>query len=166
MCKTPGVEMSTGSLGQGLSIAVGMALAEKSDKKDCRIYVIMGDGETQEGQIWEAAMSAAHYKLDNICAVVDNNGLQIDGPVKDVMNVEPIADKWKAFGWEVQTIDGHNMKEILDAFDKAEKVKGKPSLIVAKTIKGKGVSFMENKVDFHGKAPSKEEAEQALKELE
>ena len=165
MHKTPGVEMSTGSLGQGLSVAAGVALAAKMDKKDFRTFVVMGDGELQEGQVWEGAMAAAHYKLDNICAIVDNNGLQIDGPIKTVMNPDPIADKWKAFGWEVFSIDGHNMKEILNAFDEAEKIKGKPSMIVAKTIKGKGVSFMENVVDFHGKAPSKEEAEKALKEL-
>ncbi len=162
---TPGVEVSTGSLGQGLSMGNGIALAAKLDKHNTKIYVLLGDGELQEGQVWEAAMSAAHYKLDNICALVDNNGLQIDGRVKDIMSIEPLADKWSAFGWEVQEINGHNIAEIVDALDKADTVKNKPSLIVARTVKGKGISFMENQVKYHGVAPNPEELKLALKEL-
>jgi transketolase len=165
MNTTPGVEISTGSLGQGLSIANGMALGLKLDKKNTRVYVLMGDGEIEEGQIWEAAMSAAHYKIDNLCALLDYNGLQIDGPVKEIMNVDPLPDKWKAFGWHVFEIDGHDIEAILDAFHKAEKIKGKPSIIICNTIKGKGVSFFENKVEYHGVAPTDEELEGALKEL-
>ncbi|MBW2553525.1 MAG: transketolase [Deltaproteobacteria bacterium] len=165
MNATPGVEISTGSLGQGLSIANGMALGLKLDKKNTRVYVLMGDGEIEEGQIWEAAMSAAHYKIDNLCALLDYNGLQIDGPVKEIMNVDPLPDKWKAFGWHVFEIDGHDIEAILDAFHKAEKIKGKPSIIICNTIKGKGVSFFENKVEYHGVAPTDEELEGALKEL-
>jgi transketolase len=127
--------------------------------------VLLGDGEIQDGNIWEAAMASAHYKCDNLCAVLDNNGIQIDGHTKDIMNLEPIAAKWQAFGWNVLEIDGHNMKEILAAFDQAKTVKGKPTIIIAHTIKGKGVSFMEGVVDFHGRAPTKEEAEKALEEL-
>jgi transketolase len=165
MNTTPGVEISTGSLGQGLSIANGMAIGLKLDKKKARVYVLMGDGEIEEGQIWEAAMSAAHYKIDNLCALLDHNGLQIDGTVKEIMNIEPVADKWRAFGWHVFEVDGHDMEAILDAFHKADKIKGKPSIIICKTIKGKGVSFFENKVEYHGVAPTDEELEEALKEL-
>ena len=165
-CETvPGVEISTGSLGQGLSVANGIALGLRLDKNPARVYCIMGDGEIQEGQIWEAAMTAAHYKIDNLCAVVDNNGLQIDGPVEKVMGIEPVHDKWAAFGWNVIEVDGHNMKEILAALDKAETVKGKPTMIIAHTVKGKGVSFFEGKVEYHGLAPSREELEKALKEI-
>jgi len=165
MIKTPGVEMSTGSLGQGLAVGNGMALAARLDKKNYRVYVLLGDGEIEEGEVWESAMASTHYRLDNVCAIVDNNGLQIDGPNKEVMNPEPISEKWKSFGWNVININGHNICEILNALDIAEQVKGKPSVIVAKTIKGKGVSFMENVVDFHGKAPTPEEGERALKEI-
>ncbi len=162
---TPGVEVSTGSLGQGLSMANGIALAARLDHKDIKIYVLLGDGELQEGQVWEAAMSAAHYKLENVCAIVDNNGLQIDGWVKDIMSIEPLADKWRAFGWEVQEIDGHDFEQIITALDKADKVKAKPSLIIARTVKGKGVSFMENQAKYHGIAPTDKELAQALVEL-
>ena len=163
---TPGLEVCSGSLGQGLSQANGVALAGRLDNKDYRVYVLLGDGETQEGLIWEAAMTAAHYKIDNLCAILDNNGLQIDGPVSKVMAIEPVAKKWEAFGWQVQEIDGHNFREIAAALDKAEAVKGKPSIIIAHTTKGKGVSFMENKVKYHGVAPTKEELESALQELD
>jgi len=162
----PGVEISTGSLGQGLSVSNGMAIGMKMDNIWSRVYCLLGDGEIQEGQVWEAAMTAAHYKLDNICAIVDLNGLQIDGPVSKVKAIEPVASKWAAFGWNVIDIDGHDMKEILDALDKAETVKGKPSVILAHTIKGKGVSFFEGKVEYHGRAPTPEELEKALKEME
>lgn len=161
-----GIEVSTGSLGYGLSIGVGTALASKIEKKANRTYVLMGDGEQQEGSVWEAAMAAGHYKLDNLCAIVDNNGLQIDGNTDNVMKVEPLAEKYKSFGWNTIEIDGHNFKEILSAFKKAKETKNKPTVIIAKTIKGKGVSFMENLADWHGKAPDKELAEKALKELE
>jgi transketolase len=160
-----GVEVSTGSLGQGLSIANGIALGLKMDGLPSRVYCLMGDGELQEGQIWEAAMSAAHYRLDNLCAIVDNNGLQIDGHCCDVMNVEPITDKWRGFGWNVLDIDGHNMEQILGALDEAEKIKGMPTVIVARTVKGKGVSFFEGKAEYHGVTPTREELERALKEL-
>lgn len=163
--KLPGVEVSSGSLGQGLSIAVGVALAAKLDKKKHRIYAIMGDGEQQEGQIWEAIMEAAQFKLDNLVGIVDKNKLQIDGWVKDVMNVYPLAERYKSFGWNVIEINGHDIKEILEAFDKAEKVKGKPTVIIADTVKGKGVSFMENVAGWHGKAPDHEQMIQGLKEL-
>jgi transketolase len=162
---TPGVEASSGSLGQGLSIAVGMALAAKLDKRDYKVYCLLGDGEIQEGEIWEAAMSAAFFKLNNICAIFDYNKFQIDGRVKDIMNIEPVAEKWQAFGWRVLEIDGHKIREILMAFDSFKTNKGKPTIIVAHTIKGRGVSFMENVVDFHGRAPSAEEAKKALEEL-
>lgn len=165
MNKTPGVDMSTGSLGQGLSIAVGMALGARLDRRDIRIYCILGDGEIQEGQIWEAAMSASHYKVDNLCAVLDRNQLQIDGPTEKIMSIEPIAPKFEAFGWNVISINGHDHKDILMAFKEAESVKGKPTLILSNTIKGKGVSFMEGSLNFHGKAPNKEQLEQALEEL-
>lgn len=162
---TPGIEISSGSLGQGLSVGLGMALAAKIDKKDYRVYVMLGDGEIEEGQIWEAAMAASHYGLDNLCAIIDNNGLQIDGPINQVMSPLPIPDKWLAFGWNVIQINGHDMKKILQAYDEAETLKGKPTVIIAKTIKGKGVSFMEGDADWHGKAPNKEQTEAALVEL-
>ncbi|WP_276798112.1 transketolase [Fusobacterium gonidiaformans] len=165
MKKVPGVEISTGSLGQGLSVANGMALNAKIFKEDYRVYVMIGDGELQEGQIWEAAMTAAHYKLDNICAFVDSNNLQIDGNVDAVMGVEPLDKKWEAFGWNVLSIDGHNFEEIFAALEAAKACKGKPTLILAKTVKGKGVSFMENVCGFHGTAPTAEERDKALAEL-
>jgi transketolase len=161
----PGVEISTGSLGQGLSIANGIAMGLKLDRLSSRVYCLLGDGEIQEGQIWEAAMTAAHYRLDNLCAIIDNNGLQIDGQCSDVMSIEPIVNKWEAFGWHVIDINGHDMKAILGAFDEAERVKLKPTMIVARTVKGKGVSFFEGKVQYHGIAPTREELERALKEL-
>ena len=165
MKKIPGVDMTSGSLGQGLSIANGMALAGKIDNKDYRVYCICGDGEIQEGQIWEAAMSSSHYKLDNICVIVDNNNLQIDGSVEDVMNPHPIDKKFESFGFNVLVIDGHNFEEIFDAFEKAKQTKGKPTAIIAKTTKGKGVSFMENQAGWHGKAPKEEEYKIAMEEL-
>ncbi len=161
----PGVEISTGSLGQGLSIANGIAIGLKMDGLDSRVYCLLGDGETQEGQVWEAAMSASHYRLDNLCAVIDNNGLQIDGHCRDVMAIEPIVNKWHAFGWHVLDINGHDIEAVLNAFDEAETIKGKPTMIVARTVKGKGVSFFEGKVQYHGVAPTAEELEKALKEL-
>lgn len=164
--RLPGLEASTGSLGQGLSIAVGMAVAGKMDKKNYRIYCLIGDGESQSGQIWEAAMCAAKYKLDNLTAVLDYNKIQLDDRVNIVMEIEPVKDKWKSFGWNVMEIDGNDIPKIIDALDNAEKVKGKPTIIIAHTVKGKGVSYMEDNVDWHGKAPSKELAEQAIKELE
>jgi transketolase len=160
-----GVEASTGSLGQGLSIAIGMALSAKLDEKSHRVFCILGDGETNEGQIWEAAMTAAHYKLDNIIAIVDHNKLQIDGPVSEVKNLEPFEDKWRAFNWKVKRCNGHNFKELINALDWADKIKGHPAVIIADTIKGKGVSFMENDNRWHGVAPVKEDLERALKEL-
>lgn len=165
MKKLPGVEMSTGSLGQGLSAANGMALSSKIFGNDFRVYTILGDGELQEGQIWEAAMTAAHYKLDNLVAIIDYNNLQIDGKVSDVMDVFPVADKFRAFNWHVIEIDGHNYEEIIAAFDEARTVKGKPTAIVALTAKGKGVSFMENNPGFHGVAPNDDEYRQAMEEL-
>jgi len=164
--RTPGVEVASGSLGQGLSVGLGMSLAAKIDKRDYHVYVLLGDGEIQEGNIWEAAMACAHYKRDNICAILDYNGFQIDGKTKDIMNLEPIAAKWQAFGWHTIEIDGHNINQILSAYEEAKETRLKPSIIIARTIKGKGVSFMENVLDFHGRAPTKEEAERALKELE
>lgn len=165
-CKSlTGIEVSTGSLGQGLSMANGIALALKLDKGQSRVYCLLGDGECQEGQIWEAAMTAAHYRLDNLCAIVDNNGLQIDGAVKDVMGIEPLSDKWKAFGWNVITADGHDFDSLLSAFDKAEEAKGQPTAIIARTVKGKGVSIFEGKAKYHGTPPNDEELAIALKEL-
>ena len=161
-----GIDMSAGSLGQGFSAACGMALAAKLNGDDYRTYAMIGDGESQEGQVWEATMFAAHYKLDNLCLIVDNNGLQIDGRVKDVMNVMPYPSKFRAFGWNVISIDGHNIEEILNAFEEAKTVKGKPTVIVAKTVKGKGVSFMENQASWHGKAPNEVQYNQAKAELE
>jgi transketolase len=162
--KLPGVEVSTGSLGQGLSIACGIALAGRLDKKKYRVYALMGDGEIQEGQVWEAAMTAAHYRLDNLTAIVDNNGLQIDGACAEVMCVDPISDKFRAFGWDVIDIDGHDMNEITDALDRAGQHKGRPTVIVARTIKGKGCTLFEGKVEYHGAAPSAEELLVAIKE--
>ncbi|MEM1484514.1 transketolase [Oscillospiraceae bacterium PP1C4] len=161
-----GVDMSTGSLGQGLSTAVGMALAGKVDQKSYRVFAAMGDGEIEEGQIWEAAMSASKYKLDNLCGFVDVNGLQIDGTTNDVMPSEPLDKKWEAFGWNVIKIDGHDYIAISDAIDAAAACKGKPTVILAKTVKGKGVSFMENNAGWHGKAPNDEQYEQGKAELE
>jgi transketolase len=162
---TPGVEMSAGSLGQGLSYGIGMAMAGRLDKQGYRVYVLLGDGECDEGQVWEAAMFAPHHRLDNITAIVDHNDLQLDGRVCDIMALEPLADKWRAFNWNVLEIDGHNMGEILKALARAGETRGKPTVIIAHTIKGKGVSFMEGNVDFHGKAPNAEQTAQALKEL-
>ena len=165
MKKLPGIEISTGSLGQGLSVANGMALNAKIFNENYRTYIVLGDGEVQEGQIWEAAMTAAHYKLDNLCAFLDSNNLQIDGNVTEIMGVEPLDKKWEAFGWNVIKIDGHNFEEILSALEKAKECKDKPTMILAKTVKGKGVSFMENVCGFHGVAPTDEELEKALAEL-
>lgn len=161
----PGVEQSTGSLGQGLSAANGMALAGRLDKRDYRVYALLGDGEIQEGMVWEAAMAAGHYKLDNLVAILDYNHLQIDGNVEDIMNVGPVADKFRAFNWHVIEIDGHNLEEIIAALEEAKAVKGQPTFIVAHTVKGKGVSFMENACGWHGTAPNAEQLEQALTEL-
>lgn len=160
-----GVDMSTGSLGQGISCAVGMTLANKVQKNDHRIYTLLGDGECEEGQVWEAAMAAAHYQLDNLCAVVDFNGLQIDGDITKVMNPTPIDKKFEAFGWHVIDINGHDYEEIEKAFKEARETKGKPTMILAHTVKGKGVSFMENNAAWHGSAPSAEQCAQALAEL-
>lgn len=165
MKNIPGVDASTGSLGQGLSIANGMALGSKQDSEGVRVYCICGDGEIQEGQIWEAAMTASHYKLDNLCLIIDNNNLQIDGKVNEVMSVYPIDEKFKSFGFETINVDGHNIQELISAFEQAKKVKGKPTAIIANTIKGKGVSFMENEADWHGKAPNEEQYKQAMQEL-
>ncbi|PBC89050.1 transketolase subunit A [Caldicellulosiruptor bescii] len=166
MKKIPGVEMSTGSLGQGLSVANGMALAAKLDGKNYRVYVLLGDGEIQEGQIWEAAMTAAHYKLDNLTAFLDHNGLQIDGKITEVMSPEPVDEKFKAFGWHVIKIDGHDFNQIEKAVNEAKTIKEKPTIIIAETVKGKGVSFMENEAGWHGTAPNKEQAQKALEELQ
>lgn len=165
MKHVPGVDMSTGSLGQGISAACGMALAAKIDGKDSRVYAILGDGEIEEGQVWEAAMFAAHYKLDNLCAIVDNNNLQIDGTVEEVMSPYPITDKFAAFGWNVVTIDAHDFDQIEAAMNAAKAVKGKPTVLVQKSVKGKGVSFMENQVSWHGAAPNAEQYETAMAEL-
>jgi transketolase len=163
---TPGVEMSAGSLGMGLSFGIGVALAAKLDHRDYRTYVLLSDGECDEGQTWEAALSAAHFKIDNLTAIVDCNQIQLTGWTRDIMNLEPFTQKWQAFGWHTIDIDGHDFNQILAAFQEAEKIKNKPPVIIARTIKGKGVSFMENNPKFHGKAPTPEEAERALKELE
>jgi transketolase len=164
--RTPGVEVASGSLGQGLSVALGMALSAKIDKKDWRVYCLMGDGEIQEGNIWEAAMAASHFKLDSLCGIVDYNHFQIDGRTEEIMNLEPLVNKWEAFGWHAIQCDGHNFEELLEAFAEARYVKGKPTVIIAHTVKGKGVSFMEHVVDFHGRAPTQKEHEIALRELE
>jgi transketolase len=163
---TPGVEMSAGSLGMGLSFAVGIAVAARLDSKTYRTYVLLSDGECQEGQTWEAALSAAHFQLDNLTAIVDYNGIQLSGWTCDIMKLEPFTRKWQAFGWRVIDIDGHDFDHILHACQRAAKTKDRPTVIIARTIKGKGVSFMENNVAFHGKAPTPEEAQRALKELE
>ena len=165
MNKIPGVDMTTGSLGQGLSAANGMAMASKLGKEGIRVYCICGDGEMEEGQIWEAAMSSSHYKLDNLCLIIDNNNLQIDGNVDKVMNIYPLDEKFRSFGFEVIQVDGHNIAELINAFEQAKKVKGKPTAIIANTIKGKGVSFMENQAGWHGKSPNQEEYEQSMQEL-
>ncbi len=162
---TPGVEMSAGALGQGLSFAIGAALAGRLDSKNYRVYVLLGDGECDEGQVWEAAMAAAHFEVDNLVAIVDNNGQQIDGWNRDVMNLEPFNKKWEAFGWHVIEVDGHDLTQLTQAFEQAKLVEGQPTVIIAHTTKGKGVSFMENNPDFHGKAPNAEEVEIALREL-
>ena len=163
---TPGVEMSSGALGQGLSFAIGIALAGQLNSQNYRVYVLLGDGECDEGQIWEGAMATAHFKVDNLTAIVDNNGQQIDGWNRDVMNLDPFNKKWQAFGWHVIEVDGHDFTQLIDALNQAKLIKGQPTIIIAHTIKGKGVSFMENNLDFHGKAPNAEEVEIALKELE
>lgn len=165
MNDVPGVDMSTGSLGQGISSAVGMALVGKSDNSSYRVYTLLGDGELEEGQVWEAAMCAGHYKLDNLTAFIDFNGLQIDGPCEDVMGAEPIGDKFKAFRWNVIEIDGHDFEAIEKAIDEAKEYKGKPTAIIAHTIKGKGVSFMENEASWHGSSPNREQCERALIEI-
>ena len=166
MKKIPGVDMSSGSLGQGISTAVGMAIAAQLTGADYRVYTLLGDGEIQEGQVWEAAMMAGHRKLDNLVVIVDNNGLQIDGNVADVCSPYPIADKFAAFNFNVVEIDGHDFDQIADAFKQAKECKGKPTAIVAKTVKGKGVSFMENQASWHGSAPNDEQFEVAMKDLE
>ncbi len=163
---TPGVEMSSGSLGQGLSFSLGSALAGRIDGRGYRVYVLLGDGECNEGQVWEAAMATAHYSVDNLTAIIDNNGQQIDGWNCDVMSLDPFAAKWQAFGWKVIEVDGHSIPRLIDAFKEAQKVKGQPTVIIAHTVKGKGVSYMENNPDFHGTAPNTMEVELALKELE
>ena len=166
MLSLPGIEMSTGSLGQGLSAANGMALAARLDKKDFRVYCLLGDGECQEGQVWEAAMTSAHRKLDRLTAIIDHNKYQIDGRIEDIKSLHPFADKWKAFGWNVLSCDGHKIQSIIEALEKAESHKGKPTVIIAETVKGKGVSFMEqNPLDYHGKAPTQDEEIKALCEL-
>ena len=164
--RTPGVEVASGSLGQGLSVGLGMSLAAKIDKKNYHVFVLLGDGEIQEGNIWEAAMAAAQYRCDNLCAILDYNRFQIDGKVEDIMSLEPLLDKWCAFGWQAIEIDGHDIKKILCSFEEARNKKKKPTIIIAHTTKGKGVSFMENVVDFHGRTPTSQETEIALKELE
>jgi len=165
MKNIPGVDMSTGSLGQGLSVANGMALSSKLNKMGFRVYCLLGDGEIEEGQIWEAAMSASHYQLDNLCVIVDNNNLQIDGSVDKVMNIYPIKEKFESFGFYAIEVNGHSIEELINAFNKAKEVKGKPTVIIAKTIKGKGISFMENIAGWHGKAPNEEQYNLAKKEL-
>lgn len=166
MKKVPGVDMTTGSLGQGLSSANGMALGAKLDNKNYRVYCILGDGEIEEGQVWEAAMFASRQKLDNLCVIVDNNNLQIDGKIEDIVNPYPIDEKFRSFGFQIINIDGNDIEEIIKAFEVAKNIKDKPTCIIAKTIKGKGVSFMENKAEWHGKAPNEEQYKIAIKELE
>ncbi|MBU0579806.1 MAG: transketolase [Candidatus Margulisbacteria bacterium] len=161
----PGIEVSTGSLGQGLSVAVGMALGLRLDGKGNRVFAVLGDGEIQEGQVWEAAMNAAHKKVDNLIAFLDRNELQIDGRTEQIKAIEPVRQKWEAFGWKTFEIDGHNIQQILDVIEQAKKVKNMPVMVIAHTVKGKGVSFMEGKVNYHGVAPSREEEEKAMKEL-
>lgn len=163
--KVPGVDMTTGSLGQGLSAANGMAIAGKVDQKDYRVYCVLGDGEIEEGQIWEAAMAASQYKLDNLCVIVDNNNLQIDGTIEEVMSSYPIDEKFRSFGFQVINIDGHDIEEIIKAFEVAKNIKGRPTCIIAKTTKGKGITYMENQAGWHGKAPNEEQYQQAMKEM-
>ncbi len=163
---TPGVEMSAGSLGQGLSFALGIALAGRLNSQQYRVYALLGDGECDEGQVWEAAMASAHFKVDNLVAIADRNEQQIDGWTRDVMGLEPFNQKWQSFGWHVIEVDGHSFAQLIEAFDRAKLVKGQPTVVIAHTIKGKGVSFMENNPDFHGRAPSPAQVEVALKELE
>ena len=165
MNKVPGVDMTSGSLGQGLSVANGMAISAKLDDKNYRVYCILGDGEIEEGQIWEAAMASNKYKLDNLCVIVDNNNLQIDGTIEEVMSSYPIDEKFRSFGFQVINIDGHDIDEIIKAFDVAKNVKEKPTCIIAKTTKGKGISFMQNQVGWHGKAPNEEQYKKAMEEL-
>jgi transketolase len=165
MTATPGVEMSSGSLGQGLSFGIGIALAGRLDARDYRVYVLLGDGECDEGQVWEAAMASAHFKLDNMVAIVDHNEQQIDGWNYEIMNLEPLAEKWNSFGWHAIEVDGHDFAQLISALEEAKQIKGKPTAIIAKTVKGKGVSFMERNLDFHGKAPNPEEVKKALEEL-
>ena len=165
MEKVPGVDMSTGSLGQGLSIANGMAIASKMDNLGCRVYCILGDGEIEEGQIWEAAMTSNKYELDNLCVILDNNGLQIDGKVEEVKALDCLYSKWESFGFNVIPCDGHNIEMLIDSFENARQTKGQPSIIIARTVKGKGVPFMENKAEWHGKAPNDEQYERAMKAL-
>lgn len=165
MKKLPGVDMTSGSLGQGLSVANGMAIASKMDGLGCRIYCILGDGEIEEGQIWEAAMTSNKYELDNLCVILDNNGLQIDGNVLDVKGLDCLESKWESFGFEVIPVNGHDLEALINAFEKARQTKEKPSIIIAKTVKGKGISFMENKAGWHGKAPNEEEYKKAIDEL-
>lgn len=163
--KLPGVEASTGSLGQGISIGAGMALAGRLDQKDYRVYVLMGDGEANEGQVWEAAMLAAHYKIDHLTVILDCNRQQLDGWTAEILDIEPLADKWRAFGWHVIDFDGHDLEQILSAFEEAQGTRGKPTLLLARTTKGRGVSFMENNLEFHGVAPTADQLQAALKEL-
>lgn len=165
MSSLPGLDCSSGSLGQGLSIANGLALAAKKQRRDYRTYCLLGDGEVQEGQVWEAAMTAAHFGLDNVCAIVDNNGVQLDGTTAEIMNVEPLGDKFRAFGWHVVGVDGHDVKALQLAFQLAATTKGRPTAIIAQTVKGKGVSFMENLCAWHGKSPNQEELTAALAEI-
>lgn len=163
--KAPGVEFNTGSLGHGLSFANGVALGGKILKKGFKVYCLMGDGEIQEGSVWEAAMTGSHYKLDNVCAILDYNKVQENGPTNEIKNLEPLTDKWKSFGWYVREVDGHNFEELIAAVDEADTIKGKPTIIIAHTQKGKGVSFMEGEAKWHGKTPNKEQLEKALLEL-
>lgn len=165
MNKTPGIDMTAGSLGQGLSVGLGMALSGKLRNKDYHVWIVVGDGEVQEGSVWEAAMAAAKWKLDNLTAVLDRNHLQNDDCVDTEMPIEPLADKWRAFGWHVLEIDGHNMRQVVAALETAKTVRGKPTIVIAETVKGKGVSFMENRVEWHGRAPCEEEAACALVEI-
>ncbi len=166
MKKVPGVDMTTGSLGQGLSAAVGMAIASKMNQAGCRVYCVLGDGEIEEGQIWESAMAAYKNKLDNLCVILDNNSLQIDGKIQDVAGLDNIEGKFKSFGFNVIQVDGHNISNLIDGFDSAKQTKQVPTILIAKTIKGKGVSFMENQAKWHGKAPNEEEYEKAINELD
>ena len=162
---TPGLDCSSGSLGQGLSIANGLGLAFKKQDKPNRVYCLLGDGEIQEGQIWEAAMTSAHYRLDNVCAILDSNGIQLDGRVDDIKGIEPLADKWLSFGWNVIECDGHDIEQVYNAYEAAMSKKSKPSILIAKTVKGKGVSFMENNIDWHGLTPNDEQLAKALAEI-